>query len=579
METIIPVTVATLARRIRVALGQEPADVVLKGGQVVDVFTQTVRPANVAMVDGVIAGVGPYEWHATQTWDITGQFVLPGLIDAHIHVESTLLMPGELARLIVPRGTLTLIADPHEIANVMGVKGIELLIDASRDLPLDLFFMASSCVPASRWEESGAFLEAEDIQILLQRPEILGLAEMMNYPAILHGEAKVLDKVVKVWNLRRAVDGHAPLLSGRELQAYVAAGMRSDHESSQIEEARAKAELGMMIQVREGSAEHNLHDLMPLILEDRIGDWCLASDDLFPNDLVAHGHLDRLLRQLVEAGVPPARAVRHASLIPARHYGLHDRGAVAPSYRADLWVVKDLQSFTPKLVFKHGQCVAQEGRYWGQGAAKSQTWQNTINLPPLSEEHFVCRLRSTQAPVIGIIPGQIITRHEVHDIPQAQGCFQFNPAVDIQLMANIERHGQSGKLGLGFVRGFGLRRRGAMATSVGHDAHNVIVMGTDPASMLAATRALEEMGGGFVVVDGVNLAARLRLPVAGLLTDEPAHQVCEHLEELHRASSALGCPLPSPFGILSFMALSVIPELRITTHGILDVMQQRIVSI
>lgn len=568
-----------LARRIRVALGQEPADVLLSGGHVVDVFTQSIRSADVAIVDGVIAGVGPDRWHARQVFDVQGGFILPGLIDAHIHVESTLLMPNALAQLIVPRGTLTLIADPHEIANVMGIGGIDLLIQASQNVPLDIFFMASSCVPASPWEESGAVLEAPDIRALVQRPAVLGLAEMMNYPAILKGDPSVLSKIIEVWHQQRPIDGHAPLLRDRALQGYVAAGMRSDHESSQREEAQAKAQLGMMIQVREGSAEHNLHDLLPLIQADQLGDWCLASDDIFPNDLLANGHLERLLRRLVEAGVSPAKAVRHASLIPARHYGLRDKGAVAPSYAADLLVVKDLLTFEPSWVFKQGQCVAQNGHALFAPSTNNQPWINSIHLPPLTADSFKLKLQAPTAPVIGIVPGQIITRHEEHTIPQAGGCFQFNPEVDILPIANIERHGHSGRMGLGFVRGLGLRQPGALASSVGHDAHNVIVAGSDPQAMLAATQALAAIGGGFVVVRGTQVAAQLALPVAGLLTDEPALKVCEHLDALHRAANSLGCPLPSPFGTLSFMALSVIPELRITTHGILDVNNQTIIQL
>ncbi|HMP61331.1 MAG TPA: amidohydrolase family protein, partial [Gemmatales bacterium] len=485
-----------LQRRLRVAQGLEPGDLLLRGGAIVDVFTQTVRPADVVVADGVIAGVGQVAWSAKETIDLAGRTVLPGLIDGHIHIESTLLMPARLAEVMVPLGTTALIADPHEVGNVLGVRGIDLLAEASAGLPLDCFFMASSCVPASTWEEAGATLKAAEVGELLQRGPVLGLAEMMDFPAVLGGQAGPLDKILASWNAGRPVDGHAPGLAGAALQAYVAAGMRSDHESTHTEEARAKAQLGMMIQVREGSAEHNLDELLPLLVADELGDWCLASDDVFPSDLRRLGHLDGLLRRLVAAGVPPARAVRHASLVPARHYGLRDRGGLAPGYRADLVVVNNLTEFRVERVFKDGILAARDGRYTFPQPPPQVPLENTVHLGTLSEGQFVLRLGQSAAagkvevPVVGIIPDQIVTRKLTRSVSHQDGQYHFQPEEDVLVLANVERHRGSGHVGLGLVSGFGLKRHAALGSSVGHDAHNLVMAGSRPSDLLAAARAL-----------------------------------------------------------------------------------------
>lgn len=570
-------SVETLARRVRVARGLEPGDAVFRGGQIVDVFTQRVYPANVVIADGWIAGVGNHDWQAPIVHDATGRFLLPGLIDAHIHVESTLLLPSALARVIGPRGTTTLIADPHEIINVMGAAGLDVLLEDSANIPLDVLFMASSCVPASAWEEAGAEMDAEAIQSLMQHPRVLGLAEMMNFPAVLAGDPKVLAKVAAGHRLGKPVDGHAPGLSGLDLIAYVAAGIRSDHESTHTEEALAKARLGMLVQVREGSAEHNLDELLPLMVADELGDWCLASDDVLPDDLLRHGHLDGLLRRCVAAGIPAAKAVRHASLIPARHYGLTDRGALAPGLRADLVMVADLESFSPILAIKDGQPIlpaAPKDHATGRSAPT-----NTVRLGELDAERFRLRLSSDVCPAIALIPGQIVTASATRTVARIDGFYAFRPEDDVVVIANVERHGRSGRVGLGLVTGFGLKSRGALGTSVGHDAHNLVIAGTHPEEMLAAARALEHSGGGFVVIASGKVASLVPLPVAGLFSTADAATVVGQLDHAHAAAKSLGCTVPAPFGILSFLALSVIPSLRVTTHGFLDVNQQRLVAL
>ncbi len=574
------VSLERMQRRIRVAQGEESGDLLLLGGQVVNVFTGRIDPANVVLADGWIAGVGPYEWTARETIDLRGRAVLPGLIDSHMHLESTLLTPAELARLIVPHGTTATISDSHEVGNVLGVQGIERLIAASEGLPFDLFFVASSCVPAAAWEDAGAVIGPAEVAQLLDHPRVLGLAEMMDVPAILRGDSGALEKVRAAQLGGRVVDGHAPAMSGRDLMAYVSAGIRSDHESGTVEEARAKAGWGMLVQVREGSIARNLDALLPLLVSGELGDdWTLVTDDVLPVDLRAHGHLDGLLRRVVAVGVPPAVAVRHASLTPARHYGLADRGAVAPGYRADLAVVEDLRDFRTHVVIKNGAVVARDGAFIGALPSRPIPCENTIHLPPLDESTFQLRLSSSSVPVIRIQPGLLVTRAETQQVKPIEGRWRWEPGRDVLLIASIERHKAMGRVGLGLVAGFGLRRPGALGSSVAHDSHNLLCAGTNPRDLLTCARALAESGGGFVVASGGEVRARLPLPLAGLLSLESADTVCRQLEEVERAAGALGCEVPCPFGVLSFLALSVIPELRITDQGLWDVVRQHFVKL
>ena len=570
---------STLRRRIRVARGLEPGDLTLVGGQVVNVFTQTIEPANVVIADGVIGGVGSYDWHAHRIIDVSGKFIVPGLIDAHMHVESTLLTPAELARIVVPHGTAMLIADPHEIANVMGVPGVEMLIRASEGLPLDIYYMAPSCVPAMNWEHAGAVLDANAIVEILRNPKVLGLAEMMNFPGVVAGDEEVLSKIEAAASRDRVVDGHAPGLMGQDLVAYAAAGIRSDHESTEIEEALAKAALGMLVQVREGSIARNLDTLLPLLVEDRLGDWCLCTDDIHPDELIAKGHLDALLRRVVAAGVDPARAIRHATLIPAKHYGFTDRGAVAPSYRADLAVMNDLASFEPSIVVHNGEVAAENGQYLATSVSPGIPQENTVHLAPLDESAFVLRLKHDECPVIGIIPDQIVTRHETRTVVRDNGCWQFDPKRDVALLANIERHHATGSIGLGLVEGFGFHTHGAIGSSVAHDSHNLIIAGTNPRDMLTCAQALQQMAGGFVIARDGEVVGRVPLPVAGLLSTEPANVVCDQLASARRAAAELGSKLACPFGTLSFLALPVIPALKITDQGLFDVIKQQFVQV
>jgi adenine deaminase len=570
----------TTRRRIRVALDHEPGDLLITGAQVVNVFNRRVEPADVVIADGRIAGIGCYAWRASRTIKADGLVILPGLIDAHMHLESTLLTPAELARLVVPMGTTAVISDSHEVGNVMGVRGIDMLAAACEGLPLDLFFMASSCVPAAEWEDAGATLGPGEVRTLLSRPRVLGLAEVMDIPAVLAGGQDVLEKVETALLARRVVDGHAAGLSGRELIAYAAAGIRSDHESTTIEEARAKCALGMLVQVREGSSAQNLDALLPLLVAGELDDsWCLVTDDIFPNDLRRHGHLDGLLRRVVAAGVAPATAVRHAAYVPARHYGLVDRGAVAPGFRADLVLVEDLAGFRVNTVIKAGAVAARDGKCLDDGPAPRLERENTVHLAPLDERDFRLPLRAETCPVIEIVPDQIITRHISRSVRRVDGHWAFDPERDVLLIASIERHKASGRIGLGLVSGFGLTHEGALGSSVAHDSHNLIIAGTNPGDILVCARALAEQGGGFVAAASGHVQAMLPLPVAGLLSVESADEVCRQLEAVNRAAHELGCPLEAPFGTLSFLALPVIPEIRITAQGVFDVREQRFLEL
>jgi adenine deaminase len=571
---------STTGRRIRVALDQEPGDLLITGGQVVNVFNRRVEPANVVIADGRIAGVGCYSWRASRTISASGLVILPGLIDAHMHLESTLLTPAELARLIVPMGTTAVISDSHEVANVLGVRGIDMLAAACEGLPLDLFFMASSCVPATAWEDAGASLGPGEVKTLLSRPRVLGLAEVMDIPAVLAGGTDVLEKVAMALAARRVVDGHAAGLSGRELIAYAAAGIHSDHESTTVEDARARCALGMLVQVREGSSAQNLDAILPLLAAGELDDsWCLVTDDIFPNDLRHHGHINGLLRRVVAGGVSPATAIRHASYVPARHYGLVDRGAVTPGYCADLILVENLEDFRVDTVIKGGTVVSRGGKCLECGPTARLVGENTIHLPPIDERAFCLPLSAETCSVIEIVPDQIITRRASRSVRRVDGLWAFDPERDVVLIASIERHRASGRIGLGLVSGFGLTHEGALGSSVAHDSHNLVIAGTNPRDMLVCVRALAEHGGGFVAAASGHVQAILPLPVAGLLSGGDADQVCRQLEEVKRAAHALGCPLDAPFGTLSFLALPVIPELRITTHGVFDVLEQRFLKL
>jgi adenine deaminase len=550
---------ADLARRLAVARGDEPADLVVRGGRVLSVFTREWLDADVAIVDGYVAGLGEYE--GRDVLDAIGRFVVPGFIDVHMHLESSKLLVDEFARLVMPFGTTAVVADPHEIANVLGTDGVHWLIDLCDDIPLDVYFTASSCVPASQFESPRRPLTLGDLDALLRRRRVIGLAEMMNFPGVVGGATSELAKL----ELARHVDGHAPGVLGRALNAYAAAGIGSDHEAYTAEEGRERLRAGMWLLIREATAARNLHALLPLVAEFGPNRIAFCTDDREPEHIAADGHLNSMVRDAVAFGIPPEDALVCASLNPALWHGLQELGAIAPGYRADVLVLPDLERFVPERVLKNGRPVEDFPH------ADVPNWvRHTVRIGAFGPEMFRIPWTGGDVRVIGVIPGQIVTDDLVATPPVWAGEALADPGQDLAKIAVVERHLGTGRVGLGFVRGFGLQR-GAIASTVAHDAHNVVVVGMNDASIAAAVRRLANRGGGIVVVDGAEMLAELPLPVAGLLSDAPLEEVVEQAQALDAAARALGCTLDAPIQHLSFLALSVIPSLKITDQGLIDV--------
>jgi adenine deaminase len=550
---------APLSRRLAVARGDEPADLVVRGGKVLSVFTREWLDADVAIVDGHVAGLGAYE--GEDTLDASGRYVVPGFVDAHMHLESSKLLVDEFARLVLPFGTTAVVADPHEIANVLGTDGVHWLIDLCSEVPLDVYFMASSCVPASGFESPRRALTPGDLDALLRRRRVIGLAEMMNFPGVIAGAESELEKL----GLARHVDGHAPGVLGRELNAYAAAGIGSDHEAYTAEEGRERLRAGMWLLIREASAARNLAALLPLLAEYGPGRIAFCTDDREPEHIAEDGHVNSIVRDAVAAGIPAEDALVCATLNPALWHGLQGLGAVAPGYRADLLLLPDLERFVPETVLKNGRPVGSFPR------AEVPDWvRHTVRIGAFGPEMFRLPFGGGEARVIGIVPGQIVTDSLVATPPVRTGEALADPLQDLAKIAVVERHLGTGRVGLGLVRGFGLQR-GAIASSVAHDAHNVVVVGMNDSSMAAAVRRLANRGGGIVVVDGAEVLAELPLPVAGLLSDAPLDEVVARSHALAEAARTLGCTLEAPFQHLSFLALSVIPSLKLTDRGLVDV--------
>ncbi|HEX2293422.1 MAG TPA: adenine deaminase [Gaiellaceae bacterium] len=551
-----------LARRLAVARGDEPADLVIRGAKVFSVFTREWLDGDLAIADGFIAGLGDYE--GREVLELTGRYLVPGFIDAHMHLESSKLLVDEFARLVLPLGTTAVVADPHEIANVLGTDGVHWLADLCTDLPLDVFFMASSCVPASAFESPRRPLIPGDLEGLLRRRRVIGLAEMMNFPGVISGAKSELVKL----GLPGAthVDGHAPGVLGKELNAYAAAGIRSDHEVSTLEEGRARLRAGMWVLIREASGARNLHALLPLVQEFGPHRLAFCTDDREPEHIAEEGHVNSMVREAVAAGVAPEDALVMATFNPAQWHGLHDYGALAPGYHADVLVLRDLETFVPELVLKGGEPVGEITEL------EVPEWvRHTVRIRPLSTNDLVIPWSGNgTARVIGIVPDQIVTDSLAEEPLVQNGRAVSDPDRDLLKIAVVERHLGTGRVGLGFVRGFGLRS-GALASTVAHDAHNVVVVGVKDDDMLRAVRRLADTGGGVVVVDGGIVKAELRLPIAGLLSDATLPEVIADSRACVDAARSLGCELPSPFQTMAFLALSVIPKLKITDHGLVDV--------
>jgi len=542
-----------------VARGDEPADLVVRGGRVLSVFTREWLDLDVAVTGGHVVGLGSYQ--GVRTLDVEGAYVVPGFIDAHLHIESSKLMFDQFARAVLPQGTTTVVADPHEIANVLGSDGIHWMLDVCAGLPLDVFVMASSCVPASQFESPRRPLSIGDLESLLRRRRTIGIAEMMNFPGVIAGSPAEVAKLST--GLTDHVDGHAPAVGGAALNAYIAAGIASDHESTTAEEALEKRRLGMWVMLREASIARNLRDLLPLVREHGPERCLFCTDDREPNFIVQEGHINQMVRVAVEEGIAPEVALVMATLHPAQYHRLRRHGAVAPGCQADLLVLDDLRSFRPRLVLKRGaepEFPVLEVPEWVR---------QTVHVPDLDASAFAVRGEG-RIRVIRVIPGQLLTGCEVMEPARREGALVADPGRDLVKIAVVERHHASGRVGVGFATNVGLQR-GAYASTVAHDAHNIVLLGVDDDSMAACVRRLAEIGGGVVVADAGQVVDELPLPVAGLMSDRPLLEVDQRLAALESRLREMGVTMEAPFMCLSFLALSVIPELKITDRGLVDV--------
>ena len=554
---------------IDVAAGRKKADLVLKNATYVDVFSGELATDDIAVTEGLIVGLGSYEGHTEV--DMTGRIVLPGFVDSHIHLESSLVNPAEFARAVIPHGTTTVVTDPHEITNVMDTDGIDYMLAATEDLPVDVRFMIPSCVPASPLDESGANLDYRDVDSYFEHPRVQGLAEMMNFPGIINADGNTVAKIVASQAHHKKIDGHAPGLKGNDLNAYIAAGVYSDHECADLEDALAKLKRGQFIMIREGTAAKNLEALIDLVKSEKHFSRCMfCTDDKHPNDLLEKGHIDYICRKAVALGADPIRTVQVACLHAARYYLLNNRGAIAPGYLADFAIVEDLKDFHVVTVYKKGQLVYSEGEVAPFPlpqipAHLEEKARDTFHLPKLSPADFS---NNRRRGVIGMIPGQIITE----DRGYAE---KVDTDADILKMAVVERHKNTGHIGIGYLNGYGLKA-GAVATSVAHDSHNIICVGCTDEDMAFACNRIAENHGGIVVVRDGTVLAELPLDIAGIMSSLPLVEVNQRLENAKEAAYALGVGKDiDPFMTLSFMSLPVIPTLRLTTRGVVDVLTQQ----
>jgi adenine deaminase len=568
MMTMQTLPDVALAEKIAVGAGTQIADLVFKGGQIFNVFTGAWEKADLAISGTTIAGIGT-GYRGIQEYDVSGCYLTPGFLDAHVHIESSMLAPRELAKVLLLNGVTGIFADPHEIANVLGMDGLNFMLQETADIPLNVYFLAPSCVPATDLETSGATLTAAELQTLLQHPRVVGLGEMMNYPGVLRGDENVLAKLQLPDG--PLVDGHAPGLTGKQLNAYLNAGISSEHEATTLKEAQEKLARGMYIMLREGSNAHNLLDLLPLVNETNCRRCCLATDDRHVDDLIGEGSINYMVEAGVIHGYKVEQLLTMATLNTAEHFRRYDLGALAPGYKADINVFKDLTTFEPEVVCKDGQILVKDRQLLWESAPVTDIPTDSMRLKPLSPDAFQIPVAGKRVHVITILEDQLSTGRRLAEPKTENGCAVSDTERDILKLAVCERHHATGNIGLGFVHGFKLKR-GALASTVAHDSHNLIIVGTNDADMLAAANALVDAGGGLVVVENGKVRALLPLPVAGLMSACPSDDVLSQLKELCYWCGELGVPESvNAFMQLSFLALPVIPSLKLTDRGLVDV--------
>ncbi len=560
---------------ISVAKGESPADLILSNARVVNVFNGEIETSNVAVYKEYIAGVGDYK-QAQKTIDIKGKYVVPGLINGHVHLESSMLDVGQYARAVVPHGTSSIVTDLHEIANVAGIGGIRYVLDFARNLPFDLFLMAPSCVPATNMETSGACLGANDIKTILKFDECVGLGEVMNYPGVLFGDAAILEKVAAAQG--KSVDGHAPGVSGLNLNAYIGAGIGSDHESVALAEAAEKLRRGMYVMIREGSSEKNLETLLRLVTDKTYPRCFFVTDDRHAEDILHDGDIDAVVRKAIRLGLDPVRTVQLATINTATYFRLEKLGAVAPGYYASFIILENLKEFKVKETYYRGEKVAEDGKpLFDLPQSPSSKLNKTVNVKKFTIDKLKLKAIGDQMLAIEIVPGQIITRKKQVKVNVKDGYVVPDVSRDILKAVVVERHKATGNIGLGLVVGFGLKK-GALASSTAHDSHNIVAVGASDEDIYTAIKEVERLQGGLVVAAEGKVLGSLATPIAGLLSQEPLEKVVASLEKLQQITKDLGCVLPAPFATLSFLALPVIPELRLTDLGLVDVNEFRLIK-
>ncbi len=554
-------------RVINTARGLEKADLVIRDASIVNVFTDEIYKADIAITDGIIVGVGK-GYQGNKEINGEGKYVSPSFIDGHVHLESAMLLPSEYAKLVVPSGTTTVITDPHEISNVLGLHGISFIKNAVEGLPMDVYCMLPSCVPATSFETSGFDLQSYDLSMLIDRPWILGLAEMMNFTGVLNNDPVVMSKIDLAKRFNKRIDGHAPQLTGKDLCAYAAVGVSSDHECTTPEEALEKLRLGMYVMIREGTAAKDLKALIPVLLKQNTDKCIFVTDDRHPHDLKTH--INGMVKTCVEAGLSPVKAIRIASLNAAEYFGLKNLGAIAPGYKADLLLLSDLTEFNPELVIKDGNVVAVNGKLITETNSNMQiSARGSVNVRWIERGDFKIKAESDLVKAIQVIPEQLITKIYDAKINIVDGYAEPNLEDDVLKICVIERHRASGNIGKGFVRGFKLKS-GAIASTVAHDSHNMVIVGTNDEDMYRAAVRLIKLQGGKVVVNNGEVLAELPLPIAGIISDKDYEFVINRCDELNTAAHSLGCQLGDPFMAMAFLSLPVIPEIKITDKGVFD---------